>query len=126
MCVLGPMAMEREQGNGAAVEYSSGGLQACLVHAFTLPHARTVPSCLAAHGAEQRFLRLGARARRTKVPICNMPGSVCSWYSNRSSVEDNNQEPSNLEYVSSIASTKSLGHVQGSKAITTLWSLKIV
>ena len=101
----------REQGNGAAMEYSSGGLRACLVHAFILSHARTMPSCLAAHGAEQQFLRLGARAHRTKVPICNMPGSVCSWYSNRSSVEDNNGEPSNLEYVSSIASTKSLGHV---------------
>ena len=77
MCVLGPTA--RKQGNGAAMVYSSRGLQASSVHAFTLPHARTVPSCLAAHGAEQRFLRLGARARRTKVPICNMPGSVCSW-----------------------------------------------
>ena len=109
MCVLGLMA--REQGNGAAMEYSSRGLRAYLVHAFTLPHARTMPSCLPAHGAEQRFLRLGARARRTKVPICNMPGSVCSWYSNRSSVEDNNQDPSNLEYVSSIVSTKLLGHV---------------
>ena len=60
MCVLGPTT--REQGNGAAMEYSSRGLRACLVHAFTLPHARTVPSCLAAHGVELRFLRLGARA----------------------------------------------------------------
>ena len=39
MCVLGLMV--REQGNGAAMEYSSGGLRACLVHAFTLPQLAT-------------------------------------------------------------------------------------
>ena len=42
--------MEREQARerGAAVEYSSGGLRACLVHAFTLPQLATPDfrSCL--------------------------------------------------------------------------------
>ena len=45
MCVLGPTAaMEREQARewGAALEYSSGGLRACLVHAFTLPQLATM------------------------------------------------------------------------------------
>ena len=28
-CVLGPMAMEREQGNGAAMEYSSVAMASC-------------------------------------------------------------------------------------------------
>jgi len=44
MCVLGPTAaMEREQARerGVAMEYSSGGLLACLVHAFTLPQLAT-------------------------------------------------------------------------------------